>query len=503
MTGTTRSTSVSNRLLLVALAVVTAVAALVAAPLPAHATETVTLEVNDGRVGVMQTVRATVQTDLIGFPSGKVTFSADGNVFGVRSVGGSLGNQAQVSWIPRIPGQINVTATFTPSSGGNQASDSRTVTISGGQSVTAISTPGSAAAASTIQLTATVRSQSGQYIPTGTVTFMTRDGAVIGQAGVDGQGVARVNYQVPNNLTTVYVYAQYGGDGAVGPSRSRTDSIQVNRSGATVVVVAPQTNWVNTPVSVTAQITPAVNSGNVRFTADNRDIGTAGVSNGVATVTWTPVRTGPVTLIAYFSGTTGVNAGSGRNSVVVVEPLKPDQITVTPVGGTGAWVAGETITLANGSSLQLTAQAASRKPVSLTVDGPCSIDGTTLHVNGVGGTCVLTASTGGGDGYSPASVSFNIVTAAGVQVATISAPESGRYKVGETLTLGRANTKTNIGQQITWKVTVGKKLCKVVRKGAKYKLELRKKGTCRVLASAPAVAGQWTAFAETRTYKIK
>jgi hypothetical protein len=116
---------------------------------------------------------------------------------------------------------------------------------------------------------------------------------------------------------------------------------------------------------------------------------------------------------------------------------------------------------------------------------------------------VLSAATSGGNGYSPTTQKYTIVTATGPQTAKVSAPKSGSYKKGKTLKLSRTSTVTSLNQPVTWKVTKGSRYCKVERSGSWYTLKLVKKGTCQVRGSAPAIPGQWAAYSTTRTYKVK
>ncbi len=195
--------------------------------------------------------------------------------------------------------------------------------------------------------------------------------------------------------------------------------------------------------------------------------------------------------------------------MTVLAQLKTDQITVDPVGSAGIWVPGSTITLSNGARVALAVSSASRLKVSLKVLGPCSLDASTLQINGVGAACTLTASTVGGNGYAPVTQTYKVLPAPGAQTARVLAPTSGYYARGSRLKLSRMASTTNIGQQVTWRVTKGsvtkkgKKRCKVYNTKKLFKVKLKKRGKCRVIGSAPAVPGQWDRFVVKRTYRAR
>jgi hypothetical protein len=470
---------------------------------PASAAVYVSLSAVNGTVGVAQTVSALVSTDAVGAPTGVVNFTANGQPIGSQPVGGTLGTRAQVSWIPAAAGNIALQAEF-DADGGEQAFDGFSVTIGRVDSASSITTPGTAATATSIPLTATVRSRIGQYLPTGTVTFYLNTGVAIGSSGLDGSGRGSINFTTPTSAGIVYVYAVYSGDASANTSKTATDSIKITTTASTISLAVPQTNYVNTAVQLTANVTPAITGGTVDFSVNGKYLGTDKVNNGVANLTWVPSALGTFTLTAKFSGTSSVNPGTASNSVQVIQQLKQDQVTLNPVGTSGAWVPGQTTTMANGTSVTFNVSSASGSTVTLGVGGPCSISGVvTLKVNGVGGPCTITASTNGGNGYAPVATKYTVQTTAGAQTAKVSAPKSGSYKKGSKLTLAKTNAKTNLGQPVKWKVTTGGSHCKVITSGSSYKLSLVKKGTCTVKGSAPAISNQWLAYSTTRNYTVK
>jgi hypothetical protein len=471
---------------------------------PASAAVFVTLTVSDGTIGVAQKVTAVVDSSALGSPSGTVVLTADGKQIGSQSVGGTAGGTATVSWTPVAAANSVVVAAFTADSG-ETASATKTVTIARVDTLADTVVPGTAATNTQVTLAAVVRVREGTYKPTGGVTFYRSDGATLGTAQVDSTGRARTTYRTPTAAGTISLYAIYNGDANANASgRSATDTIRVTTTAATVSVTVPQTNYVNSPVLLTARITPTSGTGTVDFSINGKYIGTGRVATGVATLTWVPNALGTFTVTANYSGGNGVGSGTASNRVTVTQPLKADQITLTVAGTATLWQPGSANSLANGATQAFTVTSASGLPVSLSVVGPCSMAAVaTVHVRGAGSPCILSASTAGGNGFSPTTQKYTIVTATGPQTARVSAPKSGTYKRGAKLKLSRTSTVTSLNQPVKWKVTSGSSVCKVGRTGAWYTLKLVKKGTCKVRGSAPAIAGQWAAYSTTRSYKVK
>lgn len=465
----------------------------------ASADSIVNLSVKNGVVGVAQTVDASVSASAgVEAPSGTVTFYSNGAVIGTDTVGGNQGSNAQVIWTPNNSGPETIMASF---SGGG--SDTETVSVNSVDTTTSITAPGSAASGSQVSLQAQVRAKQGSYVPTGTVTFTTSS-ATIGSSSLNSQGLATINFTVPTGISSVNVYAAYGGNSNANASgRSSAANIKVSAVGSTVALSVPQTNYQNTAVPLSAKITPSTGTGSVTFTVDGRTIGTATVANGAASVTWVPTALGNPTIKASYTGGNGVAASSDSKVVAVVQALKADAITIDPVGDPGPILNGAVFVLPNGSSIAATVTAASGLPVKVAVTGPCTWNGTTFAVQGVGGNCSVVTTTAGGNGYSPATLSFSISTALGKQTATVAAPKSGSYKKGRFLTMAKAGTVTNLNKALTWKVTSGASKCKLYRSAGAVKLKLVSRGHCWVQAFAPAVSGQWSSFLTKRSYTVR
>ena len=98
---------------------------------------------------------------------------------------------------------------------------------------------------------------------------------------------------------------------------------------------------------------------------------------------------------------------------------------------------------------------------------------------------------------------YTINLVPGIQIATLNAPVSGRYKVKKVLVLETASQQnTSAGQNISWKLKKkGRSNCKIMnRDSGAVTLKILKKGTCTVLGRAPGVSGEWNTFKTARKY---
>jgi hypothetical protein len=469
---------------------------------PAAAAVGVDLKASSGAVGVSQNVTATVSSSAIGSPTGKVTLTADGTVIGSKAVGGDQGATASFAWAPSSAGAVVLRATFDADSG-ERATDQLTVQVNVIATTTALSVPAAASAAAKVSLTATVAAKSGTYVPTGTVAFRLNNGTALGTATLGSDAKATLSFTTPSSATTLTIVAAYAGDGRAAASTSGNASLKISTTDSKVTLTLPANARVGTGTELMARITPATATGNVTFAANGTAIGSAKVTNGSARLPWTPTAAGSVTIVATYPGATGVGPGSATGRVHVAPALTPDTITVTPAGSTTPWSTSTSIALPNGSQVEIVAASTSRLPVTLAVVGPCALSASTLVVKGVGGSCLLTASTKGDGTYAPASQRYTIGTGVGRQIAALAAPSSRSVPRHSSLRLSRIKATTNIGQPITWRVTTGKARCHIKRTAATYRVVLSRKGICRVRATAPGIPGQWAPFSTFRTYRIR
>ncbi len=469
---------------------------------PAAAAVGIDLKANSGAVGVSQNVTATVSSAEIGAPTGKVTLTADGKAVGSKAVGGDQGTTAAFPWTPTTAGAVVLRATFDADSG-ETATDQLTVQINTVATTTALSVPATAPAATKVSLTATVAPKQGTYVPTGTVSFRLSNGTSLGSASLGSDAKATLSFTTPATATTLIIVAAYAGDSRAATSTSGNASLKVSTTASKLALTLPANARVGASTELMAKITPASATGNVAFTANGSAIGSAKLSNGTARLTWKPTAAGAIAIVATYPGGNGVGAGTANATLQVGPALTPDAITVTPAGSSTPWSTTTSVPLPNGSQVELVVASTSKLPVTLAVVGPCALSASTLVVKGVGGSCLLTASTKGNGTYAPATQRYTIGTGVGRQTAALAAPPSRSVPRHSSLRLSRIKATTNIGQPITWRVTTGQARCHIKRTAATYRVVLSRKGTCRVRATAPGIPGQWAPFSTYRTYRIR
>ena len=386
-----------------------------------------------------------------------------------------------------------------------------TLTVGTNGTTTTISAPNEAKIGTAVQITVTVSSAGGSsYSPPGTVVVRDANGATVQTMGLTpgpgpGQSYAYWRW-TPKTAGTFYFVATYqpaSGAQATG-STSAQDAIIATPSGNSISLTAPPTMAVGSPVTLTATVFPTTVQGTVGFTLNGSPISAAvPIVNGIATFQWTPNVAGQVTLGASYTTNQG---GSGSTTDVVTiaaTPAQNDAITLVQPGW-GPWAANGSYPMGNGSTFTFQASTLSGAPVTLGITGPCTVSGLTLTVNAGSGQCNMTAASPGGNGYGAVTYGYTIALVPGIQTADISAPPSGRFKVGRVLVLeSPGQTDTNAGQNIRWKIKKkGRSNCKLLYPdNGSVTLRIQKKGECTVIGSAPGVAGQWQPFKTARKYR--
>jgi len=375
---------------------------------------------------------------------------------------------------------------------------------------TVVNAPNTATVGQPFTVTATVTSGGGSaYSPPGQIQIVDANNTLITTMGLTngpgaGQSFAYFRY-TPTTAGTFFFIAKYiptAGSQATA-STSVQDAVIATPSGNTISISAPPTLNQGTPVTLRASVFPSNVQGTVGFTVNGNPISAAiPIINGVATFTWTPGLSGQVTLGASYTTNSG---GSGSTSEVInisASPAASDVITLVQPGW-GNWANGGSYNMGNGSNFTFLASTLSGAPVTLSENGPCQISGLTLTVNSGSGNCSMKAVSAGGNGYSGVTYNYSVNLVPGTQTASVSAPPSGRFKVGRVLVLESPNeTDTNAGQNINWVIKKGgKKNCTLLypSTGA-VTLKIKKKGTCTVIGKAPGVAGQWQQFQTARNY---
>ncbi len=432
----------------------------------------------------------------------------NGGLWDTETSSGGLG-APPVSFTMLTPTVAIYLTLYITDSNGATVSSTVLVTVGVVATTTTISAPNTATVGQSITITATVTSAGGsQTNPPGQVRITDANNATITTMGLTngpgaGQSYAYFRWTPPTAGTYIFIATYVPSSGSLATaSTSPQDAVIATPSGNTISISAPPTLSLGTPVTLVATVYPSTVQGSVGFTVNGAPISASiPISNGSASFTWTPKVGGTITLGASYTTNTG-GSGSTSQVITVNAPSATDVITLVQPSW-GAWANGGSYNMGNGSNFAFQASTLSGAPVSLTETGPCQVSGLTLSVNSGSGACNMKASTPGGNGYAGVTYSYNINLVPGIPTAKISAPPSGRFKVGQVLVLESPNaTDTDAGQNITWKIKKGgKKYCALLypNSGA-VTLKVKGKGTCTAIGSAPGVAGQWQPFTTARNY---
>jgi hypothetical protein len=383
-----------------------------------------------------------------------------------------------------------------------------TITLSFDRNVptaTQISAPNNARVGTPTKITVYVQSQNGSsYSPTGNVVFRDASGNVVSTNGLapNGAGSAYAYWWWTPPAAGTYVFvANYQGDGIAQASTSQQDTVFATTSGNTISLTEPGTMTVGVPVLLTATLIPRTIQGSVGFTFNGAPISASvPIVNGVATFTWTPTVAGTATMGANFT-TNGGQSGSTTDTVKIVPgPASQDNIALTQPGY-GTWAPNGTYQLGVGTVVPFTATTSSGAAVTLSVTGPCTVNGLTLTVNATG-QCNLKAASPGGGSYAGVTYGYTIATGPGTQVPVVNPPNSGRITKGRSYKIAPAGPDTNAGQLITWRVTAGKSVCKIsYPSDGTVVFKAVKAGQCTLLGTAPGVGSTWAPLTIQRSYR--
>jgi hypothetical protein len=412
-------------------------------------------------------------------------------------------------WAPSSAGTWYV---FAQAYDGTQSASLRSA-VATGATTTTVSAPNTAKLGQPTTVYATVAAANGgTFSAQGTVTFSIVGGAAIGTATLNNAvpSVASIAW-TPATLGTVALQATYApinppqaNYNCGGNCTSAADVVSVTSTGVNVYLTNPPSLAAGVPSTLTAIVSAVPSSGTITFTVNGAAISSGPVpASGTATTVWTPPAPGTYTLAANWNGTSGLTGSSQETVTVGAAPTQADQIVIVTSAGT-TLVPGSTYQVPNGTSLTFTSSTASGSALAFTESGPCSLTSNTFTVPQGNGTCTVTASSPGGNGYAPATAAVTATLIPGTQTAKLAAPASGNINVGKTITLQKASQgKTNAGQTISWKITSGKgSVCSLsFPSNGAVKLKLIKKGTCKVQANAKAVDGQWNKYQKNWKYK--
>jgi alpha-tubulin suppressor-like RCC1 family protein len=254
----------------------------------------------DGDVGDPHTINP---TPVPGWGSGVVTLAAgEGHTCAVltnggvqcfgNNVDGKLGN-----------GTTNVSSTPVNVIFGDAPALTATSTSLG-------ATPNPSTVGQSVTFTATVTPASGSGTPTGTVTF--RDGStVLGTASLSAGSASFSTSSLSGGSHSVT--ADYAGDatfsGSTSPAVTQVVNAPTTVGTTTSLTSSPNPSTLGQAVTLTARVLPtsgsAVPTGSVTFRRGRLVLGTANLSNGVASFTTSDLPQGTYTIYASYQGSAG------------------------------------------------------------------------------------------------------------------------------------------------------------------------------------------------------
>jgi Bacterial Ig-like domain (group 3)/FG-GAP-like repeat len=190
------------------------------------------------------------------------------------------------------------------------------------QTSLATGTPGAA-----ITLTASVFGTN----PTGSVSFSANGNALGTEAVVDGTATLATSFA---NAGSYSVTATYAGDSNNTASTSSPVGITITpATSATTLQATPSAGNVNGQITLKATVNGDSPTGSVSFAAGTTSLGTATLTNGVATLQTSFAAAGSYATTATYQGDQN-NAVSTSSAVTIVIAAPDFAVTATPTSGT-------------------------------------------------------------------------------------------------------------------------------------------------------------------------
>lgn len=428
----------------------------------AQTSTTVLAAPKPGVAGAQESITATVTVTAGAVtPSGTVTFTSGATTLGTAPV--AANGTATLNTTALTPATYQVVATYGGNSNVNgSASAPLPLPIAQATTGTTLTeSPTPALVALPITLTATVKGNGG--VPGGTVNFVA-NGSTIGSATVNSSGVASITTSALV-VGSYSVTANYLGDTDDGASMSPPLPLNVALATTAVTVSAtPSPALVGQPVTFTANVTGngGTPTGNVNFIANGNIIGSAALSGGKATLTYSALAAGTYTVTASYVGDAD-DAGSNSASISEVVELiptatslgsssttgtTPQVILVATVlnGATGPMPTG-TVTFNNGTTVLGSATIDSSGVATLT---PSLLSGTSYNITAAyGGDAVHAASTSAVVVINGTATGFNFslppaITLATSQNITVAVNVSSNSGFADTIALGCASLPVGV-----------------------------------------------------------
>jgi hypothetical protein len=365
--------------------------------------------------------------------TGAVTFSSGSTVLGSSTVTNGV---ATVTTSTLSLGSNLISAIYSGDANNNASTATLTQVVAKATPIVTVSTSGPSVFGQSVSITASVPNG-----PTGTITF-TSGGVTLGNGTITStSGVVTITTKVlPVGTDTIT--ANYGGD-ATNNSATGSATQTVNKASPTETLSSSVNPSIfDQSVTFTATL-PANATGTVAFTAGSTNLGSPGLTNGVASVTTSTLAAGSYPITATYNGDSNNNTATATLTQVVnkttpsvtVTTSGPStfdsSVTITasvPTGTTG------TISFTSGG---VTLGSGTINPATNTV----TIVTTVLPI----GSNLITASYGGDSNNNSATGTVSqIVNKAGLTITLVSSlnPSTLNQTVSFTATLPNGATGT-------------------------------------------------------------
>lgn len=227
------------------------------------------------------------------------------------------------------PGVYEIRADFTPADAtkfnASKTTEAHTLTVNASEINTTTAYTGDLQGAQNqdVTLRAKVDPVAAQGSPAavtnGTVTFRSGNTVLADNVPVNN-GVAETTYAFSSGGTQP-VIAEYvpAADSNLKGSKSDAADVVISSQTTTTLTASNENPTVNSPVTLTATVTPQLATGKVEFWDKdaNEKLGESQVNNGTATYSYTPTTTGAKKLEARFVPEGGNNEASTSNELVV------------------------------------------------------------------------------------------------------------------------------------------------------------------------------------------
>ncbi len=274
-------------------------------------------------------------------PTGDVQFLSGSVVIGTGSL---TGGNASISVIFTAVGNYQLTAHYL-GDGNNDPSTSgmgtlQVVNKASPVTSTVLNAPSTSIVGNAVTLTGNVN---GGFNPTGTVEFLS--GSVLLGTGSLTAGSASLSH----TFTVVGSYtltAHYLGDASNNPSSSTGTVMQVVNKASPVtstVLNAPSTSIVGNAVTLTGNVNGGFNpTGTVEFLSGSTLLGSATLSGGSASITFTFTTVGHYNLTAHYLGDASNNDSASASAALQVVN-KAASSTSTAIGVPNSSIVGDLV----------------------------------------------------------------------------------------------------------------------------------------------------------------